>query len=71
LLQTEDDISNSATATIPEGRSQSPTKYIHIDVESDDQEERKHDQLAAKEDPFSDIPTPKLFKMANRILSII
>ena len=37
------DISNSATATIPEGRSQSPTKYIEIDVESDDQEESKHE----------------------------
>ena len=30
-------------ATIPEGRSQSPTKYIEIDVESDDQEENKHE----------------------------
>ena len=37
------DKSNSATATIPEGRSQSPTKYIEIDVESDDQEESKHE----------------------------
>ena len=41
--QTDNDISNSATATIPEGRSQSPTKYIEIDVESDDQEESKHE----------------------------
>ena len=44
---------------------------IEIDVESDDQEESKHEQVAAEEDPFIEIPTPKLFKMANRILSII
>jgi hypothetical protein len=69
--QTDEDISNSATATIPEGRSQIPTKYIEIDVESDDQEESKHGQPAAEEDTFSDLPTQKLFKMANRILSII
>jgi hypothetical protein len=41
--QADADISNSATTTIPEGRSQSPIKYIEIDVESDDQEESKHD----------------------------
>ena len=55
--QADDDISNSATATIPEGRSQSPTKYIEIDVESDDQEESKHEIPAAEEDDFTDLPT--------------
>ena len=43
LPQTDGDKSNSATAKISEGRSQSPTKYIEIDVESDDQEESKHE----------------------------
>jgi len=43
MPQDDADKSNSATATIPEGRSQSPTKYIEIDVESDDQEESKHE----------------------------
>ena len=40
-----------------EGRSQSPTKYIEIDVESDDQEESKHELPAAEEDDFTDLPT--------------
>jgi hypothetical protein len=62
--QADADKSINVPATIPEGHSQSPTKYIEIDVESDDQEESKQDQAAAEEDPFSDIPTPKLFKMA-------
>ncbi len=61
----------STTATIPEGRSQSPTKYIEIDVESNNQEESKHDQSAAEEDPFSNLPTQKLFNMSLKILSII
>ena len=57
------DKSINVPATIPEGRSQSPTMYIEIDVESDEQEDSKHDEPEAEEDPFSDIPTPKLFKM--------
>ena len=49
---------------IAEGNPQLSTKYIEIDVESDDQEESKQDQAAAEEDPFSDLPTTNLFKMA-------
>ena len=40
-----------------DGHSQSPTKYIEIDVESDDQEQSKHEQVAAEEDDFTDLPT--------------
>ena len=40
-----------------EGHSQSPTKYIEIDMESDDLEERKHELTAAEEDDFTDFPT--------------
>ena len=35
--QADADISNSATAIIYEGNSQSPIMYIEIDIESDDQ----------------------------------
>jgi len=42
---------------MPDGHSQSPTKYIEIDVESDDQEESKHKPPAAEEDDFTDLPT--------------
>ena len=49
---------------IAEGNPQLSTKYIEIDNESDEQEESKYELEAAEEDPFSDIPTPKLFKMA-------
>ena len=41
-----------------------PQSKIEINVESDDQEESRQEEAAAEEDPFSDIPTPKLFKMA-------
>ena len=41
--QADADKSNSSTATIPEDHFQSTTKYIEIDVESDDQEESKHE----------------------------
>jgi hypothetical protein len=47
-----------------EGNPQLSTKYIEIDDESDDQEESKQGQAAAEEDPFSDLPTTKLFKMS-------
>ena len=40
--QADADKSNSSTATIPEDHSQSTTKYIEIDAESDDQEQSKH-----------------------------
>ena len=43
VRQADADKSNSSTATIPEGRSKSPTDYIEINVESDDQEESKHE----------------------------
>ena len=43
VQEADTDKSIHVTATIPEGRSQSPTKYIEIDVESDDQEESKHE----------------------------
>jgi hypothetical protein len=36
---------------------QSPTKFIEIDVESDDQEESKHEPPAAEEVDFTDLPT--------------
>jgi hypothetical protein len=62
--QADVDKSINVPALTPEGHSQSPTKYIEIDVESDDQEESKHDQPEPEEDPFSDLPTQKLFKMA-------
>ncbi len=41
--QADADKSNSSTATITENHSQSTTKYFEIDVESDDQEESKHE----------------------------
>ncbi len=40
-----------------DGHSQSPTKYIEIDVESDDQEESKHELPVDEEDNFNDLPT--------------
>ncbi len=40
-----------------EGNSHPSTKYIEIDVESDDQEESKHELPAAEEDDFTDLPT--------------
>ena len=40
-------------------------------MESDDLEENKHELPAAEEDEFSDLPTQKLFNMAQRILTII
>ena len=43
VQEADTDKSIHVTATIPEGRSQSPTSYIEIDVESDDQEESKHE----------------------------
>ena len=41
--QADADKLNFFTATIPEDHSQSTTKYIEIDVESDDEEESKHE----------------------------
>ena len=40
-----------------DGRSQSPTKCIEIDEESNDLEESKHELPVAKEDDFTDFPT--------------
>ena len=40
-------------------------------MENDDQEESKDDEPETEEDPFSDLPIPKLFKIAYKILSII
>ncbi len=40
-----------------DGHSQSPTKYIEIDVESDDQEESKQELPEAEEDDYTDFPT--------------
>ena len=64
---------SNITMTTPntDGHSQSSTKYIEIDVESDDLEESKHELPAAEEDDFSDLSTQKLFNMAQRILTII
>ena len=40
-----------------EGHSQPLTKYIEIDVVSDDLEESEHELPAAEEDDFTDLPT--------------
>ena len=40
-----------------EVHSQSPAKYIEIDVESVDQEESKLEIPTAEEDDFTDLPT--------------
>jgi hypothetical protein len=45
------------TTPMAEGHSQLSTKYIEIDVESDDLEESKHELPAAEEDDFTDLPT--------------
>ena len=50
--------SNVTMATpMAEGHSQPPTKYIKIDVESDDLEESKHELPAGEEYDFTDLPT--------------
>ena len=50
--------SNVAMSTpMAEGHSQPLTKYIEIDVVSDDLEESKYELPAAEEDDFTDLPT--------------
>ena len=58
IHQPEVTASNVTIAThMAEGHFQSPTKYIEIDVESDDLEESKHELSEAEEDDFTDLPT--------------
>ena len=58
-IQSPADTDSNVTMPTPmaEGHSHLSTKYIEINVESDDQEESKLEIPTAKEDDFTDLPT--------------